>query len=146
MIPALELDGHSRSVIHFDPLDAVLFDDLAGRFAGRNVVAFAAAVEDLGQVSLGVDLDFVVMRRLARGNLGDDLYRLARGEHAVHASGADADALLAAAHAQAVELRAVEQLAEDQGDLFLEDAGAVVLDADLETVRPGLFDVHPDFG
>ena len=64
----------------------------------------------------------------------------------MHARGADADALLAATHAHAVELRAVEQLAEDQRDLFLDDARAVVLHADFETVLAGALDVDPDFG
>ena len=71
----------------------------------------------------------------------DDLHRLAGREHAVHAGGADADALLAAAHPQAVELRAVEQLAEDQRNLLLDDARAVVLHADLEAIGAGRFDV-----
>ncbi len=71
--------------------------------------------------------------------------RLAGGEHAVHARRADADALLAAAHPQAVELRAVQQLAEDQRDLLLDDAGAVVLDADLKPIDARRFDVDPDF-
>ena len=79
-------------------------------------------------------------------DLRHDLDRLAGGQQAVHAGGADADALLAAAHPQAVELRAVEQLAEDQRDLLLEDAGAVVLHADLEAVLAGALDVDPDFG
>ena len=38
---------------------------LLARLAGRNVDAFAAAVEDLRLVPLGVDLDFVVVGRLA---------------------------------------------------------------------------------
>ena len=54
--------------------------------------------------------------------------------------------MLPAALPQAVELRAVEQLAEDQRDLLLDDAGAVVLDADLEAVGAGLLDVDPDLG
>ena len=37
-----------------------------------------------------------------------------------------------AAHAQPVELRAVEQLAEDRRDLLLDDARAVVADRDAE--------------
>ena len=45
-----------------------------------------------------------------------------------------------------MKLRAVEQLAEDQRDLLLDDARAVVLHADLEAVRAGRFDVDPDFG
>ena len=45
-----------------------------------------------------------------------------------------------------MKLRAVEQLAEDQRDLLLEDAGAVVLDADFEAVGAGLLDVDPNLG
>jgi hypothetical protein len=48
-------------VRHLDPLDTVLLDVSLARFAGRNVDAFALAVEDLGQVLLGVDLDLVVV-------------------------------------------------------------------------------------
>ena len=129
-----------------DPLDAVLLDELVAQAVGRNLDALAPAVENLGQVPLGVDLDFVVMGRIALRDLRHDLDRLAGGQQAVHAGGADADALLAAAHPQAVELRAVEQLAEDQGDLLLEDARPVVLHADLEAVRADALDVDPDFG
>ena len=78
--------------------------------------------------------------------LRDDLDRLAGRQHAVHAGRADADALLPAAHPQAVEFRAVEQLAEDLGDLVFDDARSVVLHADLVAVGAGRFDVDPDFG
>src|SRR5262249_3002284 len=44
----------------------------------------------------------------------------------------DADALLAAAHAQAVELRPVEELGEDGRDLLADDAGTVVAHRDAE--------------
>ena len=117
-----------------DPLDAVLLDQFLAQAVGRDFDAFAAAVEDFGQIALGVDLDFVVVGRFAFRDLRHDLDRLAGGQQAVHAGGADADALLPAAHPHAVELRAVEQLAEDQRDLLFEDAGAVVLHADLEAV------------
>ena len=53
----------------------------------------------------------------------------------------DADALLAALLLQAVELRAVEQLAEDLGDLLAHDAGAVVLHRDAEAVLGELGDL-----
>ena len=53
---------------------------------------------------------------------------------AVHRGRADADALLAARLLQPVELRAVEELAEDLRDLRLHDARAVVFDA--TTKRP----------
>ncbi len=45
-----------------------------------------------------------------------------------------------------MKLGPVQQLAEDQRDLFLDDAGPVVLDAQLETVLARLFDVDPDLG
>ena len=64
----------------------------------------------------------------------------------MHSGGADADALLAAAHPHAVELRAVEQLAEDQRDLLFDDARPVVLHADLVAVLADALDVDPDFG
>ena len=86
------------------------------------------------------------MGRRPLGDLRHDLDRLAGGQQAVHAGRADADALLAAAHPQAVELRAVEQLAEDQGDLLSEDARPVVLHADLVAVLRRALDVDPDFG
>ena len=92
-------------------------------------------LEDPRLVLLGVDLDFEVVGGAARAGARDDLHRLAGGEQAVHAGRGDADALLAAAHAQAVELRAVEQLAEDQRDLLADDAGAVVDDRDPEAGR-----------
>jgi hypothetical protein len=81
-------------------------------------------------------------------DLGDDLHRLAGGEHAVHAGGRDADALLAAAHPQPVKLRPIEQLAEDQRDLLADDAGAVVLHAHpvAGAALAHLLDVHPDLG
>jgi hypothetical protein len=45
-----------------------------------------------------------------------------------------------------MKLRAVEQLAEDQRNLLLENAGAVVLHADLVAAGARLLDVHPDLG
>ncbi len=86
-----QFDGDARAALHFlrpahrfwpagvvdvvmgHPLDAVLGDVLAALFARRNVDAFALAVEDLGLVPLGVDLDFEVVRRLARADPRDDL-------------------------------------------------------------------------
>ena len=44
-----------------------------------------------------------------------------------------------------MELRPIEQLAEDQRDLFLHDPGTVVLNANLKAVDSGRFDVDPDF-
>ena len=146
LVAGLQLDRDPRAVVQVDPLDPVLLDQFVAQAVGRNLDALAPAVENLGQVPLGVDLDFVVMGRIALGDLRHDLDRLAGGQQAVHAGRADADALLPAAHPHAVELRAVEQLAEDQGDLLLEDAGPVVLHAHLVAVRPDALDVDPDFG
>ena len=72
------------------------------------------------------------MRLVVLARARGDRDRLAGGEQAVHARGADADALLAAALLQAVELRAVEQAAEDLRHLLAHDARAVVLDRDPE--------------
>src|SRR5262249_52265502 len=113
---------------------------------GRDVDAFAASVENLRLVFLGVDLDFVVVGRLFDADFRDNLHRLTGGLHAVHSGGTDADALLAAALAGSVELPAVEQLAKDKRDLLLDDARAVVLYADFVTVRAGRFDVDPNLG
>src|SRR5262249_5903418 len=92
-----------------------------------------------------VDLNFEVMGRFPRRYHRDDLHRLAGGKHSVHARCADSDSLLAAAHSQPVELRAVEKLPENQRDLLSDDSGTVVLDPDLETIRPRCLDVNPDF-
>ena len=62
---AFELDRHARAVIQLDPLDAVLLDVLAARVAGRNVFALALPLRISGRLRLGVDLDFVVVGRLA---------------------------------------------------------------------------------
>ena len=70
--------------------------------------------------------------RRPRAGARGDLHRLAGGDLGVHAGGGDADALLAPAHAQAMELRAVEELGEDGRDLLADDAGAVVDDGDAE--------------
>ena len=44
---------------------------------------------------------------------------------------------------KSMKFRSIQQLAEDQRNLFLDDAGAVVLHANLVAVRAGLLDVHP---
>src|SRR5690606_19711301 len=94
----------------------------------------------------GVDLDLVVVGRLLGADLRDDLYWLAGGLHAVHAGGRDADPLLPAALPQAMKLAPVEQLAEDQWDLLLQNAGAVVLNSHLVAIAAGRLDVDPDLG
>ena len=124
LVTGLQFDRHARAVIDFDPFDAVLLNVAAALVVGLDDHAFALAVEDLRAVALGVDLQLVVVRVGALGDLRHDLHRLAGREQAVHAGGADADALLAAAHPHAVELRAVQELAENQGNLLAEDARA----------------------
>ena len=59
-----------------------------------------------------------------------------------NAGGADADALLAATLPQAVELRAIEEAAEDLGRLRAHDARAVVLHCDAEARLGELHDLH----
>ena len=66
-----QLDRHPRAVRLLDPFDAVLGDRAPPLSPGRDVDPFAAAVENLRLVLLGVDLDFVVVGRL----LGVDLAR-----------------------------------------------------------------------
>jgi hypothetical protein len=92
-------------------------------------------LEDPRLVLLGVDLDLEVVRARPRARARRDLYRLAGRELRVHPGGGDADPLLATAHAQPVELRAVEELGEDRGNLLADDAGAVVADRDAEAGR-----------
>src|SRR4029434_8563755 len=82
--------------------------------------------ENARLVLLGVDLDFEIVRRRSRARARGNLQRLAPFQLRVHASGADADALLAAAHTQAMKFRAVEQLCEDRRNLLAHDAGAVI--------------------
>ncbi len=91
-----------------DPLDAVFGHHVDARLSGRDVHTFALPVQDLRNIFLGVDLDFVVVSRLLEGQAGDDLHRLAGGEHAVHSCGADTDALLATAHSQSMEFGPVQ--------------------------------------
>ena len=65
LVAGLQLDRDPRAVVDVDPLDAVLLDQFVAQAVGRNLHALAPAVEDLRQVPLGVDLDFVVMGRIA---------------------------------------------------------------------------------
>ena len=69
LVAGLQLDGHARAVVDLDPLDAVFLDGLPARLAGRDLLPLAAAVEDFGLVALGVDLDLVVVGRLAPADL-----------------------------------------------------------------------------
>ena len=151
----LHLDRHAGAVVDRlalvvggDPLDRVLLHQLGPDLAGRDLDPLPPAVEDLGLVGLGVDPQLVVVGVIPGAGLGDDLHRLARREHAVHAGGRDADPLLAAAHPQPMKLRAVEELAEDQRDLLADDARAIVLHAHAvaRAALPHLLDVDPDLG
>ena len=127
LVDALQLDFHPRALRHV-PLDRLL-------------------LEDLRLVLGGVDDDLVVVSRLLGRDAGGDADRLAGGQVAVHAGRADADALLASAHLQPVELAAVEQLAEDAGYLLPDDARAVVRHRDAEALLAGgLLDGDGDIG
>ena len=88
--------------------------------------------DDFGAVFLGVHLELEAMGGLVAGGSAGDADGLAGRQQAVHTRGGDADALLAAAHAEAVEFAAVEEPAKDVGDLGLDDAGPVVADGDAE--------------
>ena len=91
-------------------------------------------------VLAGVDRDFEQMRDGLRRGARDDGDGLAGGELAVHAGGRHADALLAALLLEPVELRTVEELAEDLRDLRLYDSRTVVLDRNPETLFRQLAD------
>ena len=144
LVTGFQFDRNPRAMIDLVPLDPMLLDVLAALVIGFDDDAFALAVEDFRAVALGVDLQLVVVRVGAFGDFRHDLHRLAGRQQAIHAGGADSDALLAAAHPHAVELRTVKELAENQGNLLPEDARAVVLHADLEAVVADAFDMYPD--
>jgi hypothetical protein len=121
--------------------------------AARVLPVDLLVLEDPRLVLLGVDRDLEVVRRRPGAGARDDLHRLAGRELRVHAGRGDADALLAPAHAQPVELRAVEELGEDRRDLVPHDAGPVVGDRHAEARglagrrrrRPVVgHDLHPD--
>src|SRR5437016_6858274 len=111
-----------RSGIVRHPLDTMIGDVLLALLARRNIFAVTLTVDNFWLIAPGVDLNLKVVRRLSRRGHRNDLHRLARGEHAVHAGGADADALLAAAHPQPVEFRTVWKFSENQRDLFLHNS------------------------
>ncbi len=100
--------------------------------AARVLPVDLLALEDPRLVLLGVDLHLEEVGGRPRAGARDDLHRLAGGELCVHAGRRDADALLAAAHAQPVELRAVEQLGEDRRNLLADDPRPVVAHRDPE--------------
>ena len=84
------------------------------------------------------------MDRGAFRGLRQNLHRPSGREHPVHAGGADADALLATALTQSMELAPVEELAEDQRNLFFDDSRAIVLDRDAKSTGLRLVDPHPN--
>ena len=112
LVAALDLQGDLGPAGRF-PLDLLL-------------------LENQRLVLLGVDLDFEEVGGRPRAGARDDLDRLAGRELAVHAGGRDADALLSAAHAQPMELGAVQELGEDRRNLLPDDPGTVVGDGDPE--------------
>ena len=122
LVAPLELDRDARpaSALPFD-LALALDHRLVAQRVDRQLVAVG------GAPTTGSTLD-------------DD--RLAGGQLAVHSGGADADPLLAPALPQPVELGAVEELAEDLGNLCLDDAGSVVGDLDPESVLAPALDAH----
>jgi hypothetical protein len=48
--------------------------------------------------------------------------------------------------ARTFSLRAIEQFAEDERNLFFDDAGTVILHTDFVFIFADGFDMHPDFG
>src|SRR5262245_15739779 len=146
-VPALQFDGDAGSAMELGyPFDAMVRNVLRTFLAGRNVFTFALTVDDFRLVTLRVDLNLEIVSGFFRGYFRNNLHRLARCEHAVHSGGANPDALLAAAHSQAMKLGSVKQFAEDQRDLLLHNARTIVLHADLESVGGSRFDMNPDFG
>ncbi len=87
-------------------------------------------LQDVRLVLAGVDAQLDPPGLATLPGLRKDDQGLAGGEHRVKTRSADADPLLAPGLLQPVELRAVEELREDLRNLLLDDAGAVVLDAD----------------
>jgi len=83
--------------------------------------------DNLGLILLGVDLKFVVVGRFPRRRSRRNPDWLAGSQQTVHARGGDAYSLLPPGHLESVELRPVQQLAEDIWDLGFHDAGTVVL-------------------
>src|SRR3990167_9413235 len=73
------------------------------------------------------------------------MQRLANGELPIHARSRDPHPLLAARLAQLVEFRAIEELAEDAGDLVLDNARTVVLHHDTR-LPVALAHLHADLG
>src|SRR5882724_2073203 len=100
--------------------------------AARRLPVDLLLLQNQRLVLLGVDLDLEEMGGRSGAGARDDLDGLAGRELSVHAGRGDADALLAAAHPEPMELRSVEELRENRRNLLPDDAGAVVGDRDPE--------------
>src|SRR5262249_8918428 len=83
-------------------------------------------VENRRFVLLGIDLDFEVVSGRPRAGARGDLYRFAGCQLRIHARRRYADALLSSAHAQPVELGAIEKLCKYRRNLLAYDAWTVV--------------------
>src|SRR5262245_54610754 len=77
-------------------------------------------------VFFGIDLNFKIVSGRSCASARDDLNRLAGCQLRIHAGGGYADALLPAAHAQPVELGAIEKLCKYRRNLLAYDAWTVV--------------------
>src|SRR5204863_8187748 len=99
-----------------------------------------------GLIFACIDSKIDPTRRSVLARFGENDDRLAGGQHGVETGGADADALLASSLLQTMKLGAIEELGEDFGNLLLDDAGAVVLDADSVSIFRDLDDVDREGG
>ena len=142
-VGGFHLDGDGSAVGLEDGVEAGAFG--VDGVKGWGPVDFGVA-EDGRLVVAGVDLHGDAVGGFPGFCAGEDLGGCAGGELAIHASGADADTLLAPGHAEAVKFGAVEEFGEDFRDLVADDAGAVVLDGDPEPVLGELFKIDGDFG
>src|SRR5437899_1065222 len=103
--------------------------------AARRLPVDLLLLQNQRLVLLGVYLASAVLGGRSPARPRDDLNRLAGRELTVHPGRRDADALLAAAHAQPVEFRSVQELREDRRDLLSDDTGAVVGHGDAKAAR-----------
>ncbi len=136
LVLAFELDGDARArgIVRGRQILALLrdFPHRRGQFAEpleREVIRLFVE-RDLRSIRLRVHRQFDVVGVLRRLGAGLDEHGLAGRDQAVHARGRDADALLPAAHLEAVELGAVKQPPEDVFHLRADDARPVVHDGD----------------
>ena len=103
-------------------------------------------VDDLGTVAGGINLYLVVVPPGARTSARGDADGFARGQQTVHPRRRYPDALLTARHPQVMKLRTVKQLAEDGGNLRLQNPRTVIGDRDAKTVVRQLSDDDLDVG